>query len=771
VIDDPSDRRALEARLQESDRLWRSLVESSPDVIMIIDVEATILFVNRVGPPWEHRAIVGEKLWTLTVDGDPEPITSAIRYIVETRQPARHLSPGLRASGEQGWFEVRMLPLALDGKVERLLLSAADITERKLDAEKLAASERRFRALVEHGSDCIALIDDAGRFTYVSPAVRTTLGYEPDELIGKLALGIAHPDDHVVAAAKGVLPLPGDAVEAIVRLRHKDGSWRSLEGTATNFLDDPAIRALVANRRDVTDRIRKEERLAFQAHVLAQMSQPVIVTDATTANITFWNHAAERVYGWAEVEVLGKQSDELLQTSWPGPGGREGMVSSLRERSAWDGEIEQTTRAGERIAVEVSIHLVRDERGVPQTGIAVTQDVTERKRLEEQLRQSQKMEAIGLLAGGVAHDFNNILAIIVGFAEVATRNLAAGRPVDEALEEVSSAARRGAELTRKLLTLSRKQIVQPRAVDVVATVSEFTRLIERIVGEDVEIVVERAPEPLVVRVDPIQLEQVLLNLCTNARQAMPEGGKLWVTTCATSFDASYVRREPWAHVGAFAELIVSDTGVGMDSATRARAFEPFFTTKVEGTGLGLATVYGIARQHGGFVHVESAQGAGTRVRVFLPLLDEEVQSAPASRRVEASRGGVETILVAEDEPSLRSIVAASLREAGYTVIVASNGEEAAREFEARPDEIALVVLDVVMPRLGARGAYERMRATSPNVKVLLTTGYAPESTRIGEILDPARVRVLEKPFTQQALVAEVRRLLDSRSESRGATGE
>jgi nitrogen-specific signal transduction histidine kinase/ActR/RegA family two-component response regulator len=414
---------------------------------------------------------------------------------------------------------------------------------------------------------------------------------------------------------------------------------------------------------------------------------------------------------------------------------------------------------------------VRDERGVPRTGIAVAQDVTARKRLEEQLRQSQKMEAIGLLAGGVAHDFNNILAIIVGFAEIAGRNVAAGVPADDALEEVANAARRGAELTRKLLTLSRKQIVQPRAVDVVATVAEFTRLIERIVGEDVEIVVEGEAAPLVVRADAVQLEQVLLNLCTNARQAMPEGGTLRVTTRTASFDASHVRREPWAHIGAFAELSVSDTGVGMDAATRARAFEPFFTTKPEGTGLGLATVYGIVRQHGGFIHVESAPGAGTWIRVFLPLLDDVAPSAPTSRVIDAGRRGTETILVAEDEPSLRAIVASSLRDAGYTVVEASDGEEAAREFEARSTEIALVVLDVVMPRLGARGAYERMRAISPDVKVLLTTGYAPDASRIAELLDPARVRVLEKPFTQQALRAEVRSMLDGAAETRVARND
>jgi CheY-like chemotaxis protein len=380
------------------------------------------------------------------------------------------------------------------------------------------------------------------------------------------------------------------------------------------------------------------------------------------------------------------------------------------------------------------------------------------------------MEAIGLLAGGVAHDFNNILAIIAGFAEVAARNVAAGVRPDAALEEVSNAARRGADLTRKLLTLSRKQLVQARSVDVVETVRDFTRLLERIVGEDVELAVDASAAPLVVRADALQLEQVLLNLCTNARQAMPDGGTLRVVTRTAFFDEAHVRREPWARIGAFAELSVSDTGTGMDAATSARAFEPFFTTKPEGTGLGLSTVYGIVRQHDGFVHVETSPGGGTTVRVYFPLLGGVADAIPPSRVVVGEARGTETILVAEDEPLLRASVADALAHAGYTVLTACDGDEAARVFEARSNEIALVVLDVVMPRLGARGAYERMRAIAPDVKVLLTTGYAPDTARIGELLHPARVRLIAKPFTHRALRAEVRSLLDGVVRDSVATG-
>jgi PAS domain S-box-containing protein len=390
-------------------------------------------------------------------------------------------------------------------------------------------------------------------------------------------------------------------------------------------------------------------------------------------------------------------------------------------------------------------------------------DITERRSEQEQLRQSQKMEAIGLLAGGVAHDFNNLLAVILGFSELAARKLPPGHPVSEQLSEVFDAARRGGDLTRKLLAFSRKQIIQPRALDLGATVGDFTRLLARILGEDVDLVVDGAPEPLVVRADPVQLEQVLLNLCTNARQAMPKGGSLRLAMRACSFDEARVRREPWANVGAYVELAVSDTGVGMDEATRLRVFEPFFTTKPEGTGLGLATVYGIVRQHGGFVHVQSAPEQGTTFRVFLPVADAadvaQVPSGVISSHQRRLRGAG-TILLAEDEPSLRALVSTTLTELGYRVIATADGEEAVREYERLGSEIALVLLDVVMPRLDARAAYERIAAIRPDVPVLFMTGYAPESTRLAELIDRGKLPVIEKPFTPTALAAKVRSILD-----------
>jgi PAS domain S-box-containing protein len=637
TVIDETDRRRLEERYYEADRLWRSLVESSPDVVLIIDPEGTVLFINRQHPPFAGRAVVGHKVWEFAAEGGETRIRPILKRLVEKREAFRYEAPGQPApDGSRVWYEACAIPLAVDGSVERILWTATDVTVRRMAVEQLG----------------------------------------------------------------------------------------------------------------------------FQAALLSEVSQPVVATDGADC-VTYWNEAAEKLYGWAPAEVLGKVSTQLLRTRWLDPPGREGFLASIDATDAWHGELGHLTKRGDEIVVEVSVRLKRDEKRDVLSAIAVMNDVTVRRSLEAQLRQSQKLEAIGLLAGGVAHDFNNLLAIIMGFSESSVRKLPPGHPVAEQLEEVIEAARRGGELTRKLLAFSRKQVMRSGALDVHTAVESFTRLLLRIVGEDVELTIEREANALVVRADEVQLEQVLLNLCTNARQAMPEGGRLLLRTRAAPLDAAFAARHPWSRAGSFAEISVRDTGVGMNEATRARIFEPFFTTKAEGTGLGLATAYGIIQQHGGFVNVESAPGAGTTFKVYLPLVEggpSQVTSAP--RRITEGSRGHELVLVAEDEPSLRSLVTTTLRDLGYSVIETGDGEEAVREFELRPADVALVVLDVVLPRLDARQAYEKMRVIRPDVKVLFMTGYAPESTRLGALLEGARIPLLEKPFMPSKLAERVRSAID-----------
>ncbi len=616
---------------------WRAYVAAAPSVVVVADVDGTILSGDHDNP--RFGPLVGRKLWDFTAPDAKARIQDKLASVVATKKTLVYSSASTRGDGTSGFYEVSVIPVVVDGRVERILWSAMDITDRTAVQRALEASERRARALVEHGSDCITLVDETGRINWASPGLLSNLGYAAEEVVGQRSLDFIHPDDRAAAFGAGRGSAAGAVTDATVRVRAKDGSYHYFEGTSHNLLGDPSVHSIVNNHRDVTTR----------------------------------------------------------------------------------------------------------------------------RALEDQLRHSQKMEAIGLLAGGVAHDFNNLLAIIVGWSGLAARHLPEGHPVQQHLLEVEEATRRGSELTRKLLAFSRKQIIKPTALDVRSSVDDFLRIIQRIVGEDVAIEVERAEVPLVVRADPTQLEQVLMNLCANARHAMPSGGTMRIATREADFDEASLETRPWARAGTFAEIAVSDTGVGMDEATRARVFEPFFTTKPEGTGLGLALVYGIVEQHGGFMRVESAPGEGTTFHAFLPRTDEPAPRSTSPRSgAMAARGGSEAVLLAEDEPSLRALMEVTLAELGYRVTATRDGEEAAREYERQNGAFDLVILDVVMPRLGGRDAYDRMRALKPAVKVIFITGYAPASTQLRDLLAGTSLPLLEKPFTPAALAATVRETIDER---------
>jgi signal transduction histidine kinase len=418
--------------------------------------------------------------------------------------------------------------------------------------------------------------------------------------------------------------------------------------------------------------------------------------------------------------------------------------------------VSQVRRDGQTLRAEVVDNPIQ-YRGA-DARIAVIRDVTERERLEAQLHHAQKMEAVGMLAGGVAHDFNNLLGIVTGFTEAARDASAPGTELEADLGHVLDAAHRGAELTKKLLAFSRKQKLSVESLDLADVVVSFAGMLRRVLGADVVLEVIQADAQLPLMADRTQLEQVILNLVTNARQAMPHGGVITVTVSRLEADASFVAQNPWARVGTFAELRVTDRGDGMEPAVAGRMFEPFFTTKAEGTGLGLAIVHGIVRQHGGLLSVQTAPGAGTTFRVAFPLAS--VLSGSDSMRLGArAPRGTARLLVAEDEPQLRQITERSLSRLGYQVTVTSDGEEALQRFEQSPHAFDLVLLDVVMPRLGGREALNRMRSRRPELKALFMTGYAPESTGLTEVMQQPGLSLLRKPFTTLELARRVHQLL------------
>ncbi|HET9402769.1 MAG TPA: response regulator [Candidatus Acidoferrales bacterium] len=386
----------------------------------------------------------------------------------------------------------------------------------------------------------------------------------------------------------------------------------------------------------------------------------------------------------------------------------------------------------------------------------------EHKEAEQRMRQLEKFEAIGQLAGGIAHDFNNVIGAIQGWAQLGLDESQANNRASKYFQSIRDQSQRAADLTRQLLAYARRQVLEPRNTDLNRLVSETVALLRRVIGAQIEVKLDLASEPQITRTDPAQIEQVLMNLCLNARDAMPNGGRLNIETSTVQLDASFCAQRKYLQPGEYILLVVSDTGTGMDEATQARIFEPFFTTKEvgKGTGLGLATVFGIVKQHSGAIEVESKLGRGTAFRVYLPAS----HGAPeAARKLEQTpiRGGDETLLLAEDNEGLREMIREVLGILGYNVIVALDGADAVEQFKSHSAEISLIVMDFVMPQLNGPDAYARIAQLKPGVPVIFMSGHA-EAVAMPDSLKAARPAVLQKPFDRTLLARTIRELLDFR---------
>jgi PAS domain S-box-containing protein len=471
------------------------------------------------------------------------------------------------------------------------------------------------------------------------------------------------------------------------------------------------------------------------------------------------NESFLRTLGYARDEVVGRNTVEL--GLWREPADRARVLEAVQAGAhVKDLELEFRTKAGDIRTLLYSAERIELD-GTPHI-LALTTDITERRRLEEELRQSQKMEAIGQLAGGVAHDFNNILTAIHGYADLLGGELPPGDARQDDVEEIRKAARRAAQLTRQLLAFSRKQVLQPRVLDLNALVENLDKMLRPLLGETVDLKSSLAPDLNAVRADPNQLEQVILNLAINARDAMPQGGKVTIETANVELDENYASRHIAVVPGRYVMLAVSDNGTGMDERTKARIFEPFFTTKApgKGTGLGLSTVYGIVKQSGGNIWLYSEPGLGTTFKIYLPAADASVDDAPAAVPA-GTLSGVETVLLAEDDEQLRRLARRALTGHGYTVLEAEGSAAAIVIAGRHAGPIHLLLTDVIIPGMDGRSLAEALRAQRPGLRVLFMSGYADKAIVHHGVLDPS-VAYLAKPFTTEAVARKVREVLDAR---------
>jgi len=493
---------------------------------------------------------------------------------------------------------------------------------------------------------------------------------------------------------------------------------------------------------------------------IAEHSPAGIVTTDVRGRITYWSPRAEELLGYRPDEVLGRPVAGLQR------GGRETARALMRRLRAEDRirehEAEILARDGRWVECRFSLALLRDSAGAVIGTLAILEDTSERKRLEAQLRQAQKMEAIGRLAGGIAHDFNNLLAVIMGHSDLIKGVLRKGDALAHDVEQIRRASERAATLTRQLLAFSRRQFLQTQVIDVNTLVGNLATMLRRLIGEDVQLELRLDPDAGRVSADPGQLEQVVMNLMVNARDAMPKGGRVILETAPAVLDQAFVVAHPGSTTGAHVRLSIHDTGSGMGPDVLSHLFEPFFTTKEpgRGTGLGLSTVYGIVKQHRGYIDVQSEPGRGSTFGVYLPRVD--TKSAPSERPVPRERltpGGRETVLFVEDEVALRDLMHRVLAKGGYTVLAAGDGLEALALVEAHPGRVDLVVTDVVMPRMSGPELASRIRARDPRVRLLYVSGYTADQLRPQTDLG-ADATLLPKPFTSDGLLRKVREVLD-----------
>jgi two-component system, cell cycle sensor histidine kinase and response regulator CckA len=634
----------------------------------------------------------------------------------------------------------------------------------------LRECEERYHAIFERHPLAMLVWDyETKRFVAVNDAAVVQYGYSREELL-ELTVWDIRPTEEIpqVRAMIERLP-PGRHAFSGIRHQRKDGTIFNVDVVAHDVTwNGRSARLLLA--ADATERVRAETALRESAERLR------LVMRASNDAVYDWDVPSGHVH-WTGGEIFGYGTAEQdYEIGWwearVHPDDRARVEATLEAAVAgsaesWTEEYHFLRADGMYAAVLDRGLIVRGLDGQPVRMIGCMADLTERRRLEDQLRQSQKMEAVGRLAGGVAHDFNNVLTVVKSFSEFLLEDLDKLDPRRSDVEEIAKAADRAAALTRKLLAFSRKQVMRPEPLDLNSVVVGMEKMLQRLIGEDVRIATVLDPDLLAVEADPSSIEQAILNLAVNARDAMPDGGTLTIRTKNETLDKTDAA---WAiRPGHYAMLSVSDTGHGMDATTQARVFEPFFTTKPQGqgTGLGLAMVYGIVKQSGGHVWVESKPDQGTTFTVYLPQ-PAELDTATALRAAPRSAGdprpagtqaGGETILVVDDEEAVRSSTRRALERAGYTVIPATDGADALRLFTEHDGAVDMVITDVVMPGLGGRELVGRLKIMSPELPVLFLSGYTEEGVRNQGVLEPGAA-YLEKPFTSENLLHKVREVLE-----------
>lgn len=650
-----------------------------------------------------------------------------------------------------------------------------DISHIKKLEDEIKNKEKFYGAILKNTQDIITILTSEGNIVYESPSVKSVLGYEIEELVGKNFVNFVHPEDieHIFKIIETGIQTPDFSAKVECRFKHKDGKWIVLETIGVNKLHDPAIKGILCSSRDISVKKLLAEELqkltAFLQEILN--NAPIgIIRFSENYEVIYENPEARRILGVPE----GEKSVAIGMDIRNFPEQQKSIILPIYTRILKGEriyeEFQYTSLYNKKVflsCIAVPLYEANKISGI----LMLIRDISDRKKLEEEkfrmqeeLFQLQRIESIGKLAGGIAHDFNNLLTVINGNIDFLKTNLVTSDVnINEALDEVKRAADRAALLTSQLLAFSRKQVYKPKVIDINNVLKNLEKMLIRLIGEDIRLKMKLNPAVSKIKADPAQIEQVVINLVTNARDAMAHGGDLIISTGNEKLDENLKKQYPYVIPGDYVLLSVKDTGTGMTEEVKSRIFEPFFTTKEigKGTGLGLAVVYGIVKQNKGFIFVESEVNKGTEVKIYLPVTSEREEGEETEIIFSEEKGGVkgETILVVEDEESVRKLIVKMLKSSKYNVIDTRSPVEALSIASSLSGQIHILVTDVVMPDMNGPTLARKLIESGKVRKVLYMSGYS-ENIIVKQGLLMGNVELIQKPFTKDALLSKIRKLLD-----------
>jgi two-component system cell cycle sensor histidine kinase/response regulator CckA len=723
------------------------------------------VWVSRSFAAWMGRPlreIAGRAIADVTGAQGYEEIRPYMERVLTGQKVEFTIRVNFIGPGER-WIHSVYVPTYSHGEeVDGWIAVVTDITEEKRTAEQVRAADQRVRALVANSSDGVVLLDERGTVLFAGAPI---LGYSNDEWMGRNGMDLLHPEDQPAVRGRftALVSQPGNNMTLRYRAKHRNGSWRWIEATSRNLLEERAVHGVVVNYRDITEQRQTEENLREQAQLL-DLTRDAIMALGWNDAIGFWNRGAEECYGWSREEAVGKIAHDLLRTEFPEP------LGAIKQRLAadghWQGELIHTRRDGSKIVVASRWALRRGADDLPGY-LETNTDITERKRAEEQLRQKQRLEGLGILAGGIAHDFNNLLVGILGNASLALDILGPATPARERLEDLISASERAASLTRQLLAYAGKEQVVTRPTELSPVVRDLAGLLRTSIPRNVCLTL-KLQEPLpCVNADKTQLQQVIMNVVINAAEAIPQNtpGSVTITTAvrrAGAEDREHALTPLPAADESYVVLTVTDTGQGMTPEVRSRIFDPFYTTKFTGRGLGLSAVLGIVKAHHGTITLKTAPGAGTTFTLLLPQCGAADVPVTAPATPQPGRGSG-TILVVDDEPAVRAVAQNTLEDNGYRVLLAADGQEAIDVLAAHP-ETAAIILDLAMPVMNGDEAAPRLRGIRPAVPIILSSGYAEEEAR-RKFSGAGITCFLQKPYRAARLLEAISASLGTREEA------